>query len=107
MSRKLIGFDWPGNVRQVRNVVESMVVVDQDGVLGEDDLPSELLDAAAPAVGVAAVDEAGLSGLTLDEIERQVIEQRLGRNDGNRELAAQSLGISQRTLYRKIKDYGL
>jgi two-component system response regulator HydG len=107
VSRKLIGFPWPGNVRQVRNVVESMIVVDTDGVLGEDDLPPELLSAVAPAAGDAVVSDAGLSGLSLDEIERQVIEQRLSLNDGNRELAAQSLGISQRTLYRKIKDYGL
>jgi len=107
VSRKLIGFPWPGNVRQVRNVVESMIVVDDDGVLGEDDLPPELLSAVAPATSDAVVSDAGLSGLSLDEIERQVIEQRLSLNDGNRELAAQSLGISQRTLYRKIKDYGL
>ena len=44
--RRLLAFDWPGNVRQLRNVVESMVVVDYDGLLDLDDLPEELAEAA-------------------------------------------------------------
>ena len=47
--RKLLAYDWPGNVRQLRNVVESMVVVDYDGLLDLDDLPEELAEPAEPA----------------------------------------------------------
>ena len=54
--RQLMAFDWPGNVRQLRNMIESMVVVDFDGVLDLDDLPTEL---AGPATAAAAEPAAG------------------------------------------------
>ncbi|MCH8043802.1 MAG: sigma-54-dependent Fis family transcriptional regulator [Planctomycetes bacterium] len=104
-SRKLVSYDWPGNVRQLRNVVESMVVVDIDGVLDVDDLPTELADVPDAAPQVSVGDSARLQSLTLEEIERLVIVERLEHNEANRELAAESLGISERTLYRKIKEY--
>jgi two-component system response regulator HydG len=105
--RRLMAFDWPGNVRQLRNVVESMVVVDYDGVLDVDDLPSEL---AAPSDATEAArggSLAGLVGKPLSEIERLFIAETLQQTGGNREAAAELLGIGQRTLYRKIKEYHL
>jgi two-component system response regulator HydG len=108
--RRLMAFDWPGNVRQLRNVVESMVVVDYDGVLDIDDLPDELGEpAAAAGEGAAAADGslAGLVGKPLEEIERLFITETLKLTAGNREEAARMLGIGERTLYRKIKEYGL
>jgi two-component system response regulator HydG len=107
-SRRLVEFDWPGNVRQVRNFVESMVVVDADGILDVDDLPPELADvqgdtpAPAPAAGPSH-----LIGQPLAEIERWAIEQTLRLAGGNREETAQILGIGARTLYRKLKEYDL
>ncbi|HEY1600241.1 MAG TPA: sigma-54 dependent transcriptional regulator [Pirellulales bacterium] len=105
--RRLMAFDWPGNVRQLRNVVESMVVVDYDGVLDVDDLPAELAgppDAAAELVG----DSLGsLIGKPLTEVERLCIAETLKLTGGNREEAAEMLGIGERTLYRKIKEYNL
>jgi two-component system response regulator HydG len=106
-SRKLVAYDWPGNVRQLRNVVESMVVVDVDGVLDVDDLPTELADVPDAAPQASAGESARLQSLTLEEVEKLVIVERLEHNDANRELAAESLGISERTLYRKIKEYGI
>ncbi|MEX2139683.1 MAG: sigma-54 dependent transcriptional regulator [Pirellulales bacterium] len=108
---RLLAFDWPGNVRQLRNVVESMVVVDYDGALDLDDLPNELAaegaaEAATAADGQAA-SLASLVGKPLGEIERMFITQTLVFTGGNREQAAQLLGIGERTLYRKIKEYGL
>jgi len=108
VTRRLFGYDWPGNVRQLRNAMETMVVLDQDGVLDVDDLPPELMDveessAAAPAVlGGANVD---LVGKTMDEIERWAIEQTLKLTNGNREEAARILAIGARTLYRKLEKY--
>ncbi len=65
--RRLLAFDWPGNVRQLRNVIESMIVVDADGVLDLDDLPDELAGPAeAPAVGDAS-DLSSLVGHPLSE----------------------------------------
>jgi len=105
--RRLLAYDWPGNVRQLKNVIESMVVVDYDGVLDVDDLPSEL---AAPS---DAVEEprgnnlASLVGKPLSELERLFIAETLQQTGGNREAAAEMLGIGQRTLYRKIKEFDL
>jgi two-component system response regulator HydG len=103
----LLGFDWPGNVRQLRNVVESMVVVDYDGLLDLDDLPEELCPAAEPADEPRAASLVALVGRPLQEIERLFIAETLRVTGGNREVAASQLGIGQRTLYRKIKEYGL
>jgi two-component system response regulator HydG len=116
--RRMMAYDWPGNVRELRNAVERMVVVDMDGVLDIDDLPSELIDpsdleattttdhamdgAASTGVGLA-----GLVGRPLEEIERIFITETLTAADGNREEAARMLAIGERTLYRKIKEYGL
>jgi two-component system response regulator HydG len=104
----LMRYDWPGNVRQLRNVIESMVVVDYDEVLDVDDLPSEI----APQSGEdeIVVERDGLEqlvGKPLEQIERLFIGETLKATGGNREEAANMLGIGERTLYRKIKEYGL
>jgi two-component system, NtrC family, response regulator HydG len=105
--RRLMAFDWPGNVRQLRNVVESMVVVDYDGVLDLDDLPSELAPPNDASEDVRGGSLSGLVGKPLSEVERLFIAETLDQTSGNREAAAELLGIGQRTLYRKIKEFGL
>jgi two-component system, NtrC family, response regulator HydG len=105
--RRLMAFDWPGNVRQLRNVIESMVVVDYDGVLDVDDLPDELAAPADAGEEAQGTNLATLVGKPLSEIERLFIAETLGQTGGNREAAAEMLGIGQRTLYRKIKEYEL
>jgi two-component system response regulator HydG len=108
--RRLLAFDWPGNVRQLRNVIESMVVVDIDEVLDLDDLPDELAPTdgePAKATGSGADGLHQLVGKPMAEIERLFIAETLRITAGNREEAATMLGIGERTLYRKIKEYGL
>ncbi|MDA0816622.1 MAG: sigma-54 dependent transcriptional regulator, partial [Planctomycetota bacterium] len=106
---RLVSYGWPGNVRQLRNVIESMVVVDIDGTLDIDDLPLELEPEAAAAERVPDLVDmhAGLAtlvGKSLEEIERIFIGETLKLTGGNREQAADMLGIGERTLYRKIKE---
>jgi two-component system response regulator HydG len=105
--RKLLAYHWPGNVRQLRNVVESMVVVDYDGLLDMDDLPEELAEPAETSGPPSTASLAGLVGKPLQEIERLFIDETLRVTGGNREDASQMLGIGERTLYRKIKEYKL
>jgi two-component system, NtrC family, response regulator HydG len=109
--RRLLAFDWPGNVRQLRNVIESMVVVDFDEVLDLDDLPTELAPPASEteAVGIASGEDGlhQLVGKSMNDIEAMFIGETLKVTGGNREEAATMLGIGERTLYRKIKEYGL
>ncbi|MDR1963588.1 MAG: sigma-54 dependent transcriptional regulator [Planctomycetaceae bacterium] len=108
----LFNFDWPGNVRQLRNVAESMIVVDYDGLIDMDDLPEEIggvltLPESAPATGNTEPGLRELVGKPLAEIERLFILETLQATAGNREETAQILGIGERTLYRKIKEYGI
>ena len=106
VTRKLMAYDWPGNVRQLRNAVESMVIYDDDGTLDVDDLPSEFADLEdlAPVAGEGPTQ---LVGQPMDAFERYAIEQTLQLTSGNREEAAKILEIGARTLYRKLDKYGL
>ncbi|MGQ9605567.1 MAG: sigma-54-dependent transcriptional regulator [Thermogutta sp.] len=105
--RVLQTYRWPGNVRQLRNVIESMTVVDFDGILDLDDLPEELADRSAPVAADHPISLANLVGRPLEELERMFIAETLRSTGGNREEAARLLGIGERTLYRKIKEYQL
>ncbi|AMV37089.1 sigma-54-dependent transcriptional regulator [Planctomyces sp. SH-PL62] len=105
-ARKLLRhYSWPGNVRELKNVVESMVVIDFDGVVDVDDLTEDLQsgltgDAADVHEGVDA-----FVGKSLEDIEKHYITETLKLTAGNREEAAKLLGIGERTLYRKLKEY--
>ena len=105
--RKLLAYDWPGNVRQLRNIVESMIVVDFDGVLDVDDLPMELSEASEQHFDANSDGLSSLVGTLLQEVERLFIAETLKLTGANREEAAKLLGIGERTLYRKIKEFGL
>jgi two-component system, NtrC family, response regulator HydG len=109
---KLMAYRWPGNVRELRNTIESMVVVDFDGILDVDDLPMEFTDTAPPTAVIDGqpTSQSGygsLIGQPLVEVEKICISETLKMTGGNREQAAEMLGIGERTLYRKIKEYGL
>lgn len=99
----LVQYDWPGNVRELRNAVESMVVRAKGNILTRADLPPEIW---APL----PVDQDGwqfLAGRTWQDVERNHIRVSLELCGGNRLKAAKAMGLSERTLYRKIKEYGL
>ena len=107
--RALTAYDWPGNVRELRNTIERMVILARHDRLDLSDLPLKLRENAArplPAARPAADDLSG-SETTIRAAERRMIEEALERTAGNRTEAAALLGISRRTLHRKIKRYGL
>ena len=99
----LVQYDWPGNVRELRNAVESMVVRAKGNILTRADLPPEVW---APAPGDHDSWQV-LAGRPWSEVERNHIRVSLALCGGNRQKAARSMGLSERTLYRKIKEYGL
>lgn len=107
-SRMLLAYQWPGNVRQLRNVIESMVVIDIDEILDVDDLPPEITAIVPASRSTHTADQSSeLIGKPMSEIERWAVEQTLRLTGGNREETARILGIGARTLYRKIKEYGM
>ncbi|MCX5684939.1 MAG: sigma-54 dependent transcriptional regulator, partial [Planctomycetota bacterium] len=101
--RVLGAYDWPGNVRELINTLETMVVLAPGPVLDTRDLPAEL----RPAGDQLPQPEAIQPGMRLEDAERLLIEQTLAATAGNRLQAAAVLGIGTRTLYRKIKEFGL
>ncbi len=110
VQQALMAYPWPGNIRELRNVVESMVVQDTDGRLDLDDLPPEI----APLGSQSEIEFAeahngadGLIGRPLTDVEKFYIERALELTSGRRDEAARLLGIGERTLYRKIKEYHL
>jgi two-component system response regulator HydG len=104
LRRALASHSWPGNVRQLRNLVESMIVQDQDGTLTADDLEeTDRADLFAASAAPAGPDQ--LVGRPLSEIERFYIEKTLEQTGGNRDQAARKLGIGERTLYRMIQSW--
>ena len=95
----LESYHWPGNVRQLRNCVESMFVLADSPALTMADLPETICTEKQPDTARLDVPE----GFTLDDVERAVVCQTLDRCRGNRTRAARSLGISVRTLQRRLK----
>ena len=98
---RLEAYDWPGNVRELRNVIESAVIMATGPVLRAEDVR---LGRGEPVVRAALEIPASL---TLSNLEREALIQALRRYDGNRQLTADALGISTRTIQRKIREYEL
>ncbi len=99
----LRGHDWPGNVRQLRNMLESVIVVSSREVIDVADLP-EVIRGARPVRPTPSVVK---PGMTMSEIEKEAILQALDLANGSRSEASKMLGISVRTLQRKLNTYGL
>ncbi len=124
---RLTAYSWPGNVRQLLNVIQNMVVMgigegggNGGGVtLDVRHIPDDVRTADAPEEDGSGLDAAGgpvggsgsagssLAGTSLEQIEKRAIRETLRLTAGNREHAAKLLGIGERTLYRKLKEYGL
>lgn len=100
---RLVAYSWPGNVRELLNTVQRMLVMSEDNVIDVRHVPEEIRTPDADdAAGVGS-----LAGVGLDKLEKEAIRQTLAMTGGNREQAAHLLGIGERTLYRKLKEYGL
>ncbi len=92
---RLLAYNWPGNVRQLRNVIDSAVVLADETQIKPEDL------------GLRDASDDGLESLRIDHWERKLIRQALERTGGNIPEAANLLGIGRATLYRKVEEYGL
>lgn len=102
----LLMYPWPGNVRQLENVLERMVVLAAGDVLTEDDLPEELCS-KRPVAGGASWIELPEDGFSLEGVERDLIRRALERFNGNQTQAARYLDISRRTLIYRMEKFEL
>ncbi len=106
--RHLMSVRWEGNVRELRNLVESLVVLAPNLEIRVEDVPEEYLQAGpAPAAPGEASPSPQSGATTMEEIERLAILEALEKTGGNRTQAADQLGIGLRTLQRKLKEYRL
>ncbi|MCP4757867.1 MAG: sigma-54-dependent Fis family transcriptional regulator [Planctomycetes bacterium] len=100
---RLVSYNWPGNVRQLFNVVQRMIVMIEGSKIDVGDVPDD--------IRLHDDDEhlhlGSLAGIGLERLEKEAIRQTLVMTGANREQAAEILGIGERTLYRKLKEYGL
>jgi two-component system response regulator HydG len=96
-------YRWPGNVRELENVIERAVVLCRGDRLGVDDLPDYLREPSAREPSSISISV----GTPLEEVERTLLRETLRRAGGDKGLAAQLLGISTRTVYRKLAEMGM
>jgi DNA-binding NtrC family response regulator len=99
---RLVNYDWPGNARELRNIIESIVVMSTSDRIESTDLPVNIrgMESSQPST----ITQPGMS---MEEIEKEAIRKALEDTDGNRTRAAEILKIGLRTLHRKIQKYGL
>ncbi|MCB1724906.1 MAG: sigma-54-dependent Fis family transcriptional regulator [Gammaproteobacteria bacterium] len=109
----LSGYDWPGNVRELRNAVERSLLSCTGGEIAPDDLPDRVLrgrsarvSGASSDLDLAGLGDAGLDGW-LGDAERRLIMQALDAADGVQAQAARLLGISERSLWHRLKKYDI
>ena len=94
----ILRYGWPGNIRELRNVIERSIILAENGIITERCLPRELVESAENGAGAA---------LSLASVERQHILKMLEFHGGNRQQTADTLGISRKTLYRKLTEYAI
>ncbi|MGC8719048.1 MAG: helix-turn-helix domain-containing protein, partial [Thermodesulforhabdaceae bacterium] len=97
---ELKNLKWTGNVRELRNVIERAIILAENELVTLKTLPIEITSSKS-------VVDPVLPSFNLSEVERYVILKALEHHRGNKQKAAEVLGISRKTLYRKIKEYGL
>lgn len=93
---------WPGNVRQLRNVIERALIVCNGQVIRRSDLPAEFQSISPSESGYVKLRV----GSTLEEMEKELIKRTIEYSGGNKTRAAQMLGVSSKTLYNKLERYG-
>jgi two-component system, NtrC family, response regulator AtoC len=104
-AEQLLAYAWPGNVRELRNCIERAVALAQYDHVMSEDLPEKIRTYKASHIVVAGTDPSDL--VTMDEVERRYVMKVLEVAGGNRTQAAQILGFDRKTLYRKLRRYGV
>jgi len=105
--RALVAYDYPGNVRELRNIVERASLLSDGDRIEPGHLPTEVTAAPSPVGAPAEGADGAPAGGALQTAERDALAHALSRHTGSRRELATALGLSERTLYRKLRSFGL
>jgi two-component system, NtrC family, response regulator AtoC len=103
----LMSYHWPGNVRELRTAIEHAVVLSRGEKIAARDLPPSVRAGGAAAPGAELQKLLTRGDVTVEEAEKELIVRALKESDGSRTMAAKKLGMSRRTLHRKLHEYHL
>lgn len=104
--KALMQYDWPGNIRELKNIIERMVVLSNEPALHLANVPDDIRQGHNHPRSAGPLSGSSLNhSKNLMDVEREFIKQTLSECHGNKSAAAKKLGISRRTLYRKIEEY--
>lgn len=105
----LKGYCWPGNIRELENIIERCVVISSGSMIDINCLPVEIREASKTYVARSTeeTEQEPLLNAAIDNIEKEVIKKALTESNGNKTKAALALGISRRSLHRKLQKYGM
>ncbi|MEA3437367.1 MAG: helix-turn-helix domain-containing protein, partial [Thermodesulfobacteriota bacterium] len=103
---RLIRYDWPGNVRELMNAVERAVVLARSEHIDDKDLAIIQTPLGQTAESTPVLDDINYN-ITLEDMERTAVIKTLKTSDGNKSEAARRLGITRKTLHKKLKKYGI
>lgn len=104
-AEKLLAYDWPGNIRELRNVMERAVALTRYETIAVEDLPDKIQAYKSSQVFIGGNDPTEL--VSMEEIERRYILHVVATVGENKTLASRVLGLDRKTLYRKLKQYGV
>ncbi|HVU44832.1 MAG TPA: sigma-54 dependent transcriptional regulator [Terracidiphilus sp.] len=107
LAARFMNYRWPGNIRQLENVIERMLVLSNGVQITEDDLPDELREVQGTQQKSTLLLELPEEGISLEAVERELLLRALEKFDGNQSQAARYLDISRRTLIYRMEKYGL
>jgi DNA-binding NtrC family response regulator len=102
--RLLSGYAYPGNIREMENLIERATILAEDSPLGPEHFPSLRESGASQPVGLPEIPDEGVS---MDDLERRYILAALAKAGGNKSRAAALLGMTRRTLYSRMERHGI
>jgi DNA-binding NtrC family response regulator len=105
----LMAYSWPGNVRELRNLIDRLVILTRHQTIQPSDLPENIRDkgTAMSEKEPLFINRLPADGLTLKQVERELIEKTLIHFEGHRSKTARALGISRKSLYERMQRDGL
>ena len=100
-------YPWPGNIRELKNIIERVLILETGERIEVDDLPPEITHHVEESHAATLAQEFPLTGLSLEDVEKELIRKALSMAHGNQTRAAELLGISRDTLRYRLQKFGL